>query len=131
MGLYDAIPVPMMQPDDTLQLLRKRFPELAHLFSDPEHLDPEAPEPYHSYERLAEEILRRQNDSGFLEPVYAFLNELALSREYWLEEAFGVALMENLAQDAAFAAMLYPHINDEAQRVLKAIEQQVYGRSLD
>lgn len=121
----------MQQPSDAVRLLRSRFPELAHLFGDPEHPDPESPEPYRSYECFAEEILKRQQDSNFLGAVYAFLNELALSREYWLQEAFGVALMESLAQEAEFTANLYSHINVEAQEVLKNIEKGVYGRFRD
>lgn len=121
----------MKQPSDAVRLLRSRFPELTHLFGDPEHIDPEVPEPYHSYERFAEVILKRQQDFNFLGPVYAFLNELALSREYWMQEALCVALLESLAQDAEFTANLYPHINTEARKVLKSIEERVYGRLHD
>jgi hypothetical protein len=48
MGLYDAVPVPMMQPADVVRYLRGHFPNLIHLFSDPENLDPVVPEPYTS-----------------------------------------------------------------------------------
>jgi hypothetical protein len=97
-GLYDAIPVPMMGPEGAARFLRVRFPELGHLFGDPENLDPETPEPYHSYERFAEAVLRRQDDRLFLESVYAFINELAVSREYWLQEVLCVPLGESCTE---------------------------------
>ena len=129
MGPFDAVPVPMMQPKDAVKYLRDRFPELVHLFSDPESLDEEIPEPYSSYERLAEEVLRRQNDQRLLGKLYSLINEMALSKERWLEEALGVSLLESLAQDAEFSANLYPHLNSQAQEMLRAIEQGMYGRS--
>jgi ribonucleotide reductase beta subunit family protein with ferritin-like domain len=76
------------------------------LFGDPENLDPTTPEPYYSYERFAEEVLRRKNDELFLKSVCAFINELAASRERWLQEVLGVALLESLAQDSEFAATM-------------------------
>jgi hypothetical protein len=118
----------MMGPEGAVRFLRVRFPELAHLFGDPENLDPETPEPYHSYERFAEAVLRRQDDRIFLESVYAFINELAVSREYWLQEVLGVSLLESLARNAEFATALYPHLNTKAQEVLRAMEQQMCGR---
>lgn len=127
----EAVPVPGMDRAAVVRLLRERFPALAQLFGDPDNLDPETPEPYFSYERFAEEVLRRQNDRNLVEATYAFINELALSRDYWLEEVFGVALLEHLAQDAAFAAAAYPHLNNDAQNALRAIEEQMYGRLRD
>lgn len=71
MGLYDAVPVPI--------------PNLIHLFSDPENLDPEVPEPYTSSGLLAEEMLRRREDTSLLESFYSALNEMAVSHEYWMQ----------------------------------------------
>src|SRR2546429_1829841 len=66
-GLYDAVPVPMMQPADVVRYLRGHFPNLIHLFSDPENLDPVVPEPYTSSALLAEEVLRRRDDPSLFE----------------------------------------------------------------
>jgi predicted ATPase len=101
MGLYDAVPVPMMGPEETVRFLRDRFPKLGHLFSDPENMDPS--EPYYSCGRLADEVLRRQDDQALLESFYSLINEMATSRQYWLEETLG-DILEALVHDEAFAA---------------------------
>src|SRR5438034_11677538 len=62
--LFRSVPVPMMQPADVVRYLRGHFPNLIHLFSDPENLDPVVPEPYTSSALLAEEVLRRRDEIG-------------------------------------------------------------------
>jgi hypothetical protein len=119
MGLYDAVPVPMMQPEDIVRYLRSHFPNLIHLFSDPENLDPTVPEPYNSSSRLAEEMLRSREDTGLLESFYSALNEMAVSHEYWMQETLG-DLLEGLIHDEAFVARLRPHLNAQAKKKLEA-----------
>jgi hypothetical protein len=119
MGLYDAVPVPMMQPEDIVRYLRDHFPNLIDLFSDPEHLDPEVPEPYASSALLAEEMLCRREDTSLLELFYSALNEMAVSREYWMQEFLG-DLLEGLIHDEAFVAKLRPHLNARAKEKLEA-----------
>lgn len=119
MGLYDAVPVSMMQPEDIVRYLRRHFPNLIHLFSDPENPDPEVPEPYTSSGLLAEEMLRRREDTSLLESFYSALNEMAVSREYWMQETLG-DLLEGLIHDEAFVAKLRPHLNAQAKEKLEA-----------
>ena len=119
MGLYDAVPVPMMQPEDIVRYLRRHFPNPIHLFSDPENPDPEVPEPYTSSGLLAEEMLRRREDTSLLESFYSALNEMAVSREYWMQETLG-DLLEGLIHDEAFVAKLRPHLNAQAKEKLEA-----------
>jgi hypothetical protein len=119
MGLYDAVPVPMMQPADVVRYLRGHFPNLIHLFSDPENLDPEVAEPYTCSALLAEEVLRRRDDPSLFESLYSVINEMALSREYWMEETLG-NLAEGLVHDEAFVARLRPLLNDQANEKLLA-----------
>lgn len=114
MGQYDAVPVPMMGPDDALRLLRNRFPELVAVFSDPDNPDPYLVEPYHSYNRLAEEVSRHRHDTHLLESFCSFINELALSKEYWLEEVLG-DMIEGLVHEESFVYRLRPHLNAQAQ----------------
>lgn len=118
MGLYDAVPVPMMQPKGAVKYRRDRFPELVHLFSDPENLDPEVPEPYNSYNRLAEEVLRHQDNDNLFQSFCALLNELALSKEFWLEELLGDVL-EGLVHDK-LRGKLCSNLNSQAREKLAA-----------
>jgi len=118
-GLYDAVPVPMMQPADVVRYLRGHFPNLIHLFSDPENLDPVVPEPYTSSALLAEEVLRRRDDPSLFESFYSVTNEMALSREYWMQETLG-DLVGGLVHDKAFVARLRPHLNAQANEELEA-----------
>jgi len=117
MGLYDAVPVPMMQPEDIVRYLRTRLPSLAHLFSDPENI--ELDEPYYSCGRLAEEVLRRRNDASILESFCSVVNEMAVSREFWMREALG-DLLEGLVHDEAFVTDLRPRLNAQALEQLEA-----------
>lgn len=66
----------MMEPKDIVRYLRGRFPNLVHLLSDPENLDPELSEPYTSSALLAEEVLRRRDDPGLFESFYSVINEI-------------------------------------------------------
>jgi len=118
-GLYDAVPVPMMQPADVVRYLRGHFPNLIHLFSDPENLDPVVPEPYTSSALLAEEVLRRRDDPSLFESFYSVTTEMALSREYWMQETLG-DLVGGLVHDKAFVARLRPHLNAQANEELEA-----------
>jgi hypothetical protein len=120
MGPYDAVPVPMMQPEDIVRYLRNHFPNLIHLFSDPDHVDSEVPEPYTSSGLLATEMLRRREDTNLLESFYSALNEMAVSREYWMQETLG-DLLEGLVHDEAFVARLRPHLNVQAKAKLDAL----------
>jgi hypothetical protein len=45
-------------PGEAVQLLTQRFPELSHLFGSA--TDPELPQPFYAYERLAEQIEARR-----------------------------------------------------------------------
>ena len=121
MGLYDAVPVPVphMEPKDVVRYLRDHLPNLVHLFSDPENLDPEVPEPYSSSTLLAEEMLRRQDETSLLESFYAVINEMAASREFWMQETLG-DLLEGLVHDEAFVARLRLNLNPQAQEKLEA-----------
>jgi hypothetical protein len=92
---------------------------LIHLFSDPENLDPTVPEPYSSCGRLAEEVLRRQDNQALQKSFYSLLNEMATSRQFWLDEASG-ELLGALVHDERLAAKLHSHLNEQAQQKLKA-----------
>ena len=130
MGLYDAVPVPVMGKEGALKFLRDRFPEMAHLFADP--TTPECDldvEPYHSYGEFAYEVLRRQGDEQLMRSVYQFVDDLALSGQSILQELFVIEVLEVLATDATFAASLYPHIHREAQEALCEVEERWFGRS--
>jgi|HubBroStandDraft_6_1064221.scaffolds.fasta_scaffold07195_5 hypothetical protein len=129
MGSYDAVPVPSVGPSDALRLIRARFPELSKQFGDPDNIDPETPEPYYSYGLLVKEVLKREDEAPLIQRVIDFINELALSRESLLEDLVGVELLEGLAQDRKMAATLYPRIVPAAQKTLKLIEQETYGRT--
>jgi hypothetical protein len=133
MGSYDAVPVPVMGTASALRFLWSRFPELSHLFTDPDKPDSENfdIEPYLSYGQFAEEVLRRQHDTALLHCVYEFIDDLALSGQSILQELFIIEVLERLAGDAEFAARLYPNIHREAQDALRDVERQVYGRSRD
>jgi len=115
MGLYDAVPVPMMEPGDVVKYLRDRLPQLAHLLGAPEN----PVEPYSSSGLLAEEMLRRRADSGLLESLCSVMNEMAVSREFWMQEVLG-DLLEGLVHDEAFVAKLRPHLNAQASKKLEA-----------
>lgn len=130
MGVYDAVPVPSsgMGKPDVLRLLRKRFPEFGHLFGDPDNIDPEVAEPYHSYSLLVNEVLEKKEDKALLQRVSAFIDELILSKDSWLEEMGHIEILEGLAQDAALALSLYATMCPEAQDALRIIERQMYGR---
>src|SRR5215472_18765105 len=116
MGLYDAVPVPMMEPKDVVRYLRDRLPHFVHLLGDPENL--ELGEPYISCGLLAEEMLRRREDTSLLESFCSVLNEMAVSREFWMQETFG-DLLEGLVHDEAFVAKLRPRLNAQAQEELE------------
>ena len=131
MGPYDAVPVPAMGTAGALRFLWNRFPELHHLFTDPEKPDSENfdIEPYFSYGQFAEEVLRRQDDRALLSSVYEFIDDLAFSGQSILQELFVIEVLERLAGDAEFASSLYPNIHREAQDALRDVERQIYGRS--
>ena len=130
MGPYDAVPVPVMGAAGALKFLRDRFPEMAHLFTDPDKSGADLTgEPYHSYGQFAYEVLRRQNDIQLLSSVYEFIDDLALSGQSILQEVFAVEVLEVLATDATFARSLYPHIHPEAQDALREVEEGFFGRS--
>lgn len=112
MGLYDAVPVPMMQPEDVIRYIRDRFPELIHLFGDPDD------GPYYPYNRLAEEVMRRQDDRALFEAFCSLINEMAASKEYWLGEVLG-DLLEGIAHYEVFTAKLFPRLNQHAQEMLR------------
>jgi hypothetical protein len=128
MASFDAVPVPMKGPEFAVRLLLDRFPSMGHLFDDTDYFETQDPEPHRYYERFAEEVLRRQHEQEFMASAYTFINELALSHEYWIEEVLNVSLLEHLAQDPAFAARAYDYLNAEAQSLLRTIEKQMYGR---
>jgi hypothetical protein len=115
MGLYDAVPVPMMEPREVVKYLRDRLPQFASLLGGPENFV----EPYSSSGLLAEEMLRRQDDSELLQSLCSVMNEMALSREYWMQETLG-DLLEGLIHDEAFVAKLRPHLNAQAKEKLEA-----------
>ena len=127
-GLYDAVPVPVMGPTGAVRFLRSRFPELAHLFSDPDNLDLETPEPYHSYGIFAREVLVRRDDRNLLPEVYRFIDDMALSGQSILQELLVIEVLKTLAQDAQFATSSYRHIHQEAGEALRDVERQIYGR---
>ena len=111
MGQYDAVPVPMMGPDDAIRLLRSRFPELVATFSHPDDPDPG---PYYFYNRRAEEVGRQRHNTHLVESFCSFINELALSKEHWLEELLG-DMIEGLVYDESFVFILRPYLNAQAQ----------------
>src|SRR5438105_3804806 len=90
----DAVPVPMMNPQDAMRLLRTAFPELTHIFSDPAA----EPDLYQSYGELARETLKRKTDNVFLGRVATFMNDLIRSREYVLRD-LGPEMLEEMGVD--------------------------------
>jgi hypothetical protein len=128
MGFYDAFPVPMMGPADAIRLLRTRFPELYHLLGNPDNLDHENSEPYYSYGIFSREVWQRRNDKSFLDRVCSLINEMVVSREHILEDLASVGVLEELAADPVMAEALYSNLVPEAQKALRAIECEFYGR---
>jgi hypothetical protein len=117
MGPHDSVPVPMMQPGDVVKYLRDHFPNFIHIFGNPDNLDPG--EPYLSCARLAEEMLRRKDDTSLCQSFYSVINEMAASREYWMRETLG-DLLDGLVHDEAFVSKLRPHLNIQAREKLEA-----------
>jgi hypothetical protein len=120
------IVVSQMGPGKTVELLRSRFPELAAEFSSPDNLEPH--DPYHSYERFAEQALLRKNETALIERVFQFVNELAESQDSLLQELLAVTVLESLAQDREFADLLHANVNEKARKTLKDVEERHYGR---
>ena len=48
-GLFELASTPMMGPGEALRLLRNCFPELVHLFGEPEKIESDTLEPFSSY----------------------------------------------------------------------------------
>jgi hypothetical protein len=120
MAIYDAVPALMMGPNDALRLLRNHFPELTSLFSDPDKLDSAVPEPYYSYSRLADEVRNRREDRNLVESFCSFINELASSREFWIDEALN-DMLEGFVHEDSFVSLLRPHLNVQAEARLRAM----------
>ncbi len=129
MGPFDAVPVPVMGPAGAVRLLMARFPQISHLFVDPNGPEFENSDAYSAYNRFAEEVLRRQNDTTFLSGVYVFIDDLAFSQQSILEELFGEVL-ETLAQDKEFCRKLYPCVHSEAKEALKRVDPETYAGSI-
>ena len=128
MEAYDAMPTHAMGPRDALRLLKGRFPEFSHLFSDPDDLGLEPSEPYYSYGIFAREMLERRSDARLLERVISLINEMTTSKEHILEYVVIVTVLEQFAENPEMAPLLYPRIVPQAQEALRAIERDFYGR---
>ena len=89
MGLYDAVPVPMI-------IFRILFISLA----TPKTSTLRCPSPTTLFGLLAEKMLRRREDTSLLESFYSALNEMTVSHEYWMQETLGDRL-EGLVHDEA------------------------------
>jgi hypothetical protein len=107
----------MMEPRDVIRYLRDRLPNLVHLFGDPENFDPG--EPYVPCGLLAEEMLRRRDDTILLESFCSVINEMAASSEYWMQETVG-DLLEGLIHDETFVSKLRLHLDTQAREKLEA-----------
>ena len=123
----DFTTVKHLGPEGAVTLLRSRFPDLATEFSNPDNLEPN--DPYHSYERFAEEVMVRRNETALLDRVFRFINELAVSSDHMLEDLLTVAVLESFAQDREFADLLYANIDPKPEETLRAIEKHYYGRT--
>ncbi len=109
----------MMEPGDVVKFLRDRLPQLAHLFGSAENLV----EPYSSSGLLAEEMLRRRDDGGLLKSFCSVMNEMAVSREFWMQETLG-DLLEGLVRDEEYVAKLRIHLNAQACEKLEAAKSR-------
>jgi len=113
---------PSVTSGEAVALLKRRFPQESQLFGSEE--DPEIPQQFYAYERLAEEIQNRTGDVFFLESVTRFINELSLSKDPLLENLLVVSLLERLAADPVVVSAMRPHLENEALNFLNAVERE-------
>jgi hypothetical protein len=120
------IVVRQMGPEKAVELLRSRFPDLAAEFSSPDNLEPH--DPYHSYERFAEQVLLHRNETALIERAFKFVDELAESGHSLLQELLAVTVLESFAQDQKFADLLHDSVKEKARKALREVEERHYGR---
>ena len=109
-----------MGPEKAVELLRSAPDLLGVLKSD----DLEPHDPYHSYERFAEQVLLRKSETALIGRVVKFVDELAESRDSLLQDLLAVTVLESFAQDQEFADLLHYNVNERARKTLREVEER-------
>jgi hypothetical protein len=118
--------VKTVTPAEAVSLLVDRFPFMLDLGESLEELKETGP--FYTYVLFGEQVKRKQNDAAFLRLVSGFIDELAASNDWLLEEVLVVSLLEKLAEDPGLAAKLDVLISEKARGWLKDVERVIYKR---
>jgi hypothetical protein len=122
----DFILVRTMTPREVVCLLLNRFPTIRDLVCPNED---SFEDPFRVYDSFARVVIERSNDSGFIQSVALFIDELAKSKDPLTKDVLFASLLEGIADNAQVARMISRKINPHSRSLLHEVESKIYGRA--
>ncbi len=121
----DFVLVRTMTPREVVRLLLDRFPnDRGVVCPDEDSLD----YPFAAYDRFARLVIERSSDPAFIQLVALFIDELAISKDWLVDNVLRASLLEGIADNENVARMISRHLSPHSRSVLHEVESDFYGR---
>lgn len=117
--------VPTMTPREAVSLLLSRFPAMQNIICPDEDC---FEQPTRAYDSFATEVVKRADDSQFLDSVGHFINDASEKKDPVLRDALIASLLEGIASDTKVTRRLYDVLSVNARKLLRDVERKIYGR---
>jgi hypothetical protein len=122
----DFILVRTMTPRQVVSHLLSRFPTMRDLVCPDEYCFELPTVVYDSFAKIVRE---RSDDSGFMQSVVLFIDELSESKDPLVKEVLFSSLLEGIAVNAQLARMISSTISPKSRSLLREVESKIYGRA--
>lgn len=117
--------VPTMTDREVVSLLLSRFPALREIVCPDENC---FELPTIVYDSFAAEVVRRADDSIFLESVIRFIDDIAESKDPILSTVLVTCLLEGIASNPEVARKISGAVRENTRGLLREVETKIYHR---
>ncbi len=121
----DFVLVRTMTPREVVRLLLDRFPQDRNLVC-PDYAPSD--DPFGAYDRFARLVIERSGDSTFIQLVALFIDELAMSKDWLVDNVLRASLLEGIANNGKVARIISRHLSPHSRNILHQVESDFYGR---
>jgi len=121
----DFVLVRTMTGRELVCLLLDRFPNVRDLVCpDKDSFE----DPFRVYDSFAKMVIQRSNDSGFVQSVVLFIDELAETKGPLVYEVLMSSLLEGIAENEQVARKIERTMTPHSRALLHEVEIKIYGR---